>query len=552
MATDVIEEQTASRSITDLWESLSLVWKIVIGVGLGLLVAALAVPLVLISWGRPNLVPLLEGYEFTTAERQAAISAIQTAKLKGHEYEGMRIMVPKSDVNDYLEALAGADALPGNFFQPYDQYTRDTTWYRSQTDGRRQFKVAEQKAVSQVISSFPEIVSATVLVAEPPKIGLRQRGKAKASVKVSTLGAKPLAPGRILQIQNLVANAFADLHTDDVYVVGDFGPGMSPGTDARQRGVNTEITKITNQHLQSKKAYAEAIELDLLQALSWIEGIDVVVNVEVDPDKAISEQTVKYEKGVPANSDSTEISSGSSSGAGPGGPVGVRPNVTVPEGSPNAALSATAVSSTDTESTTRTEYQNPTTKVDKMIQGFTPNKVGVLVKVPERYRQPQTIQGATEQQQQETAQTYVSEQQIMDAVAALGYPGVGPDTVKVMWFTPPTPPTAPRMSTVTLVTTTLSDNLSSIIFGILGLAAIAVAYVVAGRAPQPEITRPTKGEEALEEGLEARPGEGLLPDVHKDEEARRYEQLEEAVVEMVGKRPEMAASLIKRWIAQEE
>jgi flagellar biosynthesis/type III secretory pathway M-ring protein FliF/YscJ len=305
--------------------------------------------------------------------------------------------------------------------------------------------------------------------------------------------------------------------------------------------VDTTLSKLNNPHLLSKESYAECIEHDILRMLSHLEGVNVVANVEVDLDKRINQVITQHEKGAVVRRDSTSRNSESTSPAAREGEPGVRTNADEPGVAPNqGATAASAPTNTETDESTTEEMIPNRIETQKEIAGLTPKRVGVVISVPRKYMEATTDAAGVAQP------AAMTEAEIISSVVALGYPGLTEESVRVVRYTPEEVPAEEAPAGFAALDLVM-ENISSILFGILGIAAIIVAIVVSRRAPVEKVDRTELEEEARDQEEEP-----LLPEMPADVSALRYEKMQETINQMVGSSPESAASLVRRWIAEDE
>src|SRR5690606_16068882 len=125
-------------------------------------------------------------------------------------------------------------------------------------------------------------------------------------------------------------------------------------------------------------------------------------------------------------------------GQGGGGPPGVRTNVDAPPTVPNlGTAAATVATATSSDETTNTVFNNNVIETTLRGQDFEPRLVGVVVNVPRQLLEATTVTGPNGQQQVQEPQT--TEQDIVEAITRLNYPGLTPDVVKVVRTTVPDP-----------------------------------------------------------------------------------------------------------------
>ena len=540
---------TPTQRLLDTWESLSVSLRIAVML---MVVGAMAAVGLALSGGSRTidraLTPLMGGYEFSLESRESAIKAFQEAKLAGYSLVGNKIMVPVGGEVEYLAALASSKTgLPGNTDDAIDRYIEEQrSWWASTAESERLFRVAEERRLARVIESFPEIDHASVLVSDPPPRGtLRARaGQGTAAVKVSTTDGKPLHPRRIEQIKTLVAGKFRDVSSPDrVEVVSDAlgsaGSGSAGGPDPALLGDET------GQYLMTKAAFSMQIENKIRELFADLKGLTVAVNAELDPRHSRAERSTKREKGPVKreSSDSSNTESAADGGKGAGGEPGTRPNVDAPGATPNQgaqASSAGAAANTESAETSEKEYDNSQTLSDQSFVDFEPMKVGVVV----RYRIPPTTAGG-ESPAASTTPTGPDPQKIRAMIATLGYPGVTVETVSVEPYEGDEPEIVeePGVSYAGEIVRLLP----SITLGILGVFAIIVAVIVANRAPVPKLAREVESARELEREQAANE-EQAKEEVTRSAEAAAFEQTQQQINKIVKENPEVAASIIRRWV----
>lgn len=545
------DENIRQPSMLDSWNALPQQTKIVAaGIGLAVVAALIFGAVTLNQSDSGPSSPLLGGHQFSPQERNRAFTAFQEAGLSDYSSDGALILVPRGQENRYLAALSTGGALPGNYDNAYRQYIQNRTWWSSRTEADRLFLVAVQQNLAEQIETFPEVQSANVTVTTPPRRGLRSTGPVTAAVRVTSRTGQPLDPIRVQEIKELVAHSISGLTADNVYVAGDILNGLTGSGGSGSGGfgctgrscVNTTPEKLRNGIIQSKEAYAECIEKDICNIFAHLEGFRVTVNVEVNPDMDITQRQVAYDKGLPSESDTVENSSESTQATGPRGEPGVPPNVLPPGVPPNTGATAAGNSNSETSSETSSmiRFVNPTVETNKRVHNFVPRKVGVVVNVPRRYLEAGT--DATGAQQ--TPETTIAE--ITEAIAALDLPGLTPETIRVVPYTPPPMPeiAAPTFS----MTEYVQDYGASIFLGLLGAAAVIVALLIARRSTVPELP-PLPSDEDDEDD---RKEEVALPNVGGQEAHRRFEAMTTTIAQLIGKEPEIAAGLIRRWVTAAE
>lgn len=536
-----------AQRVLDAWNSLSVSVRISLAlvVAGAIVAAALATTSVQATTDRA-VTPLMGGFEFSLESRESAIKAFQEAKLTDYSFSGGKILVPREKQNDYLAALASSKSgLPGSTDDAIDRYIEEQrSWWASTAESERLFRVAEERRLARVIETFPEIDHASVLVSEPPQRGtLRHRTpQGTAAVKVTTRDGKPLHPRRIDQIRQLVAGKFRDIPgPEKVEVVSDAISGTTVGSPD-----GAELSDGSNQYLMTKAAFAQQVENKIRELFADLKGLIVTVNAELDPRHARSQRIDTTEKGpVRRETSDTSISESATPAPAPGGEPGVRTNVDAPGVAPNqgaVVAGAGGNPNSQNDEATEKEYENGTTLTDQSFVDYEPIKIGVVV----RYRTPPAKEGETAPA---TTAAGPDPVQIRQMIASLGYPGVTVDTVSVQPYEGEEPEVVEDLGPSMFAA--MAQHIPSVALGLVGLAAIAVAFAIARRAPVPQLAR--LAETAVESQTVHRTGGDSKPDdSHRDESVVKFERTQEQLNKMVKDNPEAAASLVRRWIVEFE
>ncbi|MBY0588130.1 hypothetical protein K2X85_13195 [bacterium] len=540
---------SSSQRLLDSWESLSA--SVRIAVMLMIVGAMAAAGLAISGTSRSSdraMSPLMGGYDFSLESRESAIKAFQEAKLVGYSLVGSKILVPAGSEVEYLSALASSKTgLPGNTDDAIDRYIEEQrSWWASTAESERLFRVAEERRLARVIESFPEIDHTSVLVSDlPPRGTLRARAsQGTAAVKVSTNDGKPLHPRRVEQIKTLVAGKFRDIGSPDrVEVVSDAlgSPGSSGG------GPDTAmLTDGAGQYLMTKAAFSLQIENKIRELFADLKGLTVAVNAELDPRYARNERITKKEKGPVKRetSDTSNSESASEGDSNAGGEPGTRPNVDVPNATPNQgamAGSATTIPNTQASETSEKEFDNSQSLSDHSFVDFEPVKVGVVV----RYRVPPT--GSNGAGATPAGSTGPDPQKVREMIASLGYPGVSVESVSVQPYEGDEPEVIPEPGPSYVAE--ITRLLPSIVLSILGILAIIVAVIVASRAPVPKLARQVESASEMEKSMaEAKEDEKV--ESTRSAEAAAFEQAQTQMNKIIKENPEVAAGIIKRWVME--
>jgi flagellar biosynthesis/type III secretory pathway M-ring protein FliF/YscJ len=177
-------------------------------------------------WARPAesvACYLLGGQEFSEAQLGQVARAFQAEGFAGFEIDGARVRVPRAQVAQYAAALVKHDALPRSFYSNFDRAVRETNWWTSQAQADRNWELARDRFLGQIIEQMPEIETAQVLIDRGASRSLRSPAEARASVTVKPRPHLKLTMLRVRQIRTLVAGAVANLELERVSVVDVHG-----------------------------------------------------------------------------------------------------------------------------------------------------------------------------------------------------------------------------------------------------------------------------------------------------------------------------------------
>lgn len=151
--------------------------------------------------------------------------------------------------------------------------------------------------------------------------------------------------------------------------------------------------------LRAKTRFANQIESDIRRLLGHLPGVEVVVNVEVDPRRGTHETRRRFERGPPSASSMTF------------------------GGAPAAAIAAQS-----SEESTHTAYDNSRDDSRFEIAPHLPRKVAVVLGVPREFL---AAEGNDTASLDESVSRHPP-RELIDAVVRLGYPGLTEADVKVL------------------------------------------------------------------------------------------------------------------------
>jgi flagellar M-ring protein FliF len=322
---------------------------------------------------------LLGGQSFTSAELSAMEAAFGKAGLNDYSIEGSRVKVPGGQKSAYLAALADSGALPANFGDFLTSAIAKVGPFTSRSQQDELLEQAKERELAGIILSMQGVEKASVQYDREKKTGFAQSAVAKASVGVKRHGTLPLDEKQVPMIRHLVAGAFAGLSPEHVTVVDLNGrtysanSGDGPGSASEDPFVSRT------------KEFQAMYETQIYSALTYVPGVTVTANVELNKELAVRQEKDSYDpKAVATLMSREETQTTTARGASGGGRPGIEAQ------SPNQSARLSSASSGGTESSdesTVNEVQNAPSRERTLTQlaGLTPKRISVSVGIPSTY-----------------------------------------------------------------------------------------------------------------------------------------------------------------------
>jgi flagellar M-ring protein FliF len=507
---------------------------------------------------------LFGGRAFSQSELTSIETAFAKAGLGKSQIAGNQIRIPRGHKEQYLAALADGNALPADFYKYLDDaISADNPFSSSKSLEMRRWN-AKQKELSLIIGRMNGIESATVLYDEEVKRGLTQQKQKTASVSVQTRGGQ-LDDDQVKAIRNVVASAYAGLDRRNITVT-DFN-GNTYGGIIGPDGVNDE----ESIYAAHKQKYEREWQRKVKEQLSYIPGVIVGINVELNPETVHSTNKVQYDsKPVAVNIQETTKEATTRS-PNIGGRVGAQSNGVETQGNRPIAVTTAGggpeSQTTESRSNSQSIPSYDTTVVE--MARLTPKKVTASIDIPASYyvevwkkRNPQPADKPAKQPEQAELATIEAEtkQRLKETVRNL-LPDVDKGTnpyphIVVETFTDTPKAAAAPPSLATTAGSWLADNWQTLAMVGVGLASLfmlrgmirspggapaaAVAAAANSEAGAPNLTihqPPAEEEPEPARALKTRfrtTGPDLKSELH----------------EIVKENPDAAATILRSWIGE--
>ena len=288
--------------------------------------------------------------------------------------EGNRIRVPLGQESKYMAALADKGALPPTLGGYMDRLVNIGPL--TPKDQRETLKrIAIQNQLQQIVSQMTGVEQAAVMydVEESKGFGaVRQHGLGQCE---AAAGGQ-LDENQVRMIRNLVASSIAGLKRENVTVTDLSGQTYSGGSDGS--------AGIDDPYMIRKRMFEKQWDEKLAEVLSYIPGVLVKSNVELDVETAHEEshtefdpKTVPYQQRESSNSKVTHA---------PAATAG-RPGFVVNQHSnqPAAIGAGGGNENTDESNQTETQIAVPNKTKKFTLAGLTPKQVKCTVGIPSSY-----------------------------------------------------------------------------------------------------------------------------------------------------------------------
>jgi len=480
---------------------------------------------------------LFGGEPVAFSEINAMTAAFGKAGLADFELEGNRIRVPHGKQAIYMAALADAGVLPRNFLDPMKK-SLEGGYFQDRRTLNEKIKVAQQEQLAEIVSRMKGIEWATVMYNVENSSALDAKKVVTVSVTVKPVGSQTLTDDQVQKIRLAVGPSIGAA-PESVSVIDDNGnpyPGAAPGESAAG----------SNDYLVTKLKYEQQYAQRIRQAISFVPGAVVTVNVDLysELDQAVAETPDSKFTALSNPNDAGPASSNTLSTAtqlAPLGQVGL-PNMPAAIADLVGGHAHPIVAPSDSMDGRPLQMRHPTR--------LTPKRVTASIGIPASYyegvwrqQQPGLSLAEIERQEQAKIEKYVLPQ----LPAPEGAAADAASRLVVRTFQPISAPPAEKTITQDRALAWCGEHAGPIGMGFLGLASLLMVRSIArGRPPR---------------GPANDSGDNLTMEVNDREwstdnssPARRNRSasapsLRDELVDMVRDDPDAAANVLRRWIS---
>ncbi len=336
---------------------------------------ALCFVLLLVVLGVVLLYASLPDYEplpIYASDRQAEIMVhLDQAGIRVAERAG-RMMVPAAERDRAFAVLAEHELLGGDTAAAFDEIIARQNLWDSSEKTQQNLLLAKQKVLAQVIRKMRSIRGADVMISLPRHEGFGAPTRsASASVSVVMQQGKSIDNRLVEAIAGLVAGAVAEMTPADVTVVD--------ANNGRSFTVRDDASNATSDSIELVQTLERRYHDKIRDALAYIPGVIVAVNVRVDKVRSERVEKVDYEKSEPLRETTTRERTRSQTQSA--GEAGARPNTGLSIETGGGAGS----SESETEERTLFGEKNVVQRVQQVLAGQNTQRINVTINVPRRY-----------------------------------------------------------------------------------------------------------------------------------------------------------------------
>lgn len=543
---------------------------------LGSLVVIALMAMFLVSQyaGTPRWVDLVA--EGDAAAQQRTLAVLRQAGLQADTREG-RVVVPPAQQDAAVAALAQAGELPSDTTILFRNMLEKQGMHLSRQQNEQVYLIALQNELAGVIRGFTGVRDAAVLLDVPEPRGLgRSVRQPTASATVFTDSGAGLDQGMVDAVAELIAGARAGLSVEQVRVID--------GSSGRQRRPRTKDDVLSSTYIEHAALVEDQVRAKIDDLLSYIPGRTVAVTASVDVTRVTSEtlRHLEPERGtvtLPLSEDSTSSTQG---GAESGGQPGVRSNVRADLGD------ASGGSASSSQETSNSKFESHVGRETQRVidpRGM-PTRLAASINVPRSYiASLMASAGAVDDAgasgaggaaaaptDEEIDARFELErerirQSVLPHVQTVGASGVVAGEVVVTMVPVDVPGLIAPVEAGVLGSLTgagsiadASGLIDKVVLGALALVSLAMMLMMVRKAGKREelptaeeiIGIPPALEVPSELIGEAGEEDTALAGIEVDEVSIAASKKLQQVQELLEKQPEMAASMLGRWVSTEE
>lgn len=511
--------------------------------------------------GNSEFTPLLD--QSMSAEDTSRIKSALSAKGISYEVTGDRIMVPADKKFELIADLGYAELLPRDMADGFeDIIVKYDNPFASQSKNDQLWNHAKEKTLGGIISRWPGVKSATVMIDGTKKLNPSRSIQPTAAIAISLKSGEQPNKKLADAAANLLAGAQAGLAGDNVKVTIN-GQAIARGNKDGLFGDGDNV--ILKAKADAERRYADKI----LEVIAYIPGAYATVSVDLNTKtQQINQKEVDPKKKVEMLKKSTNITEENTGASSASGEPGMASNTSISvEGSSSGSSGG---SSTREQNIVENEVDHSVTNTQITAPAGDAVCVAAAVRVPESYfvnvwkrKNPGNTSQPSDADIQKLVEAYMPE--IRSAVR--GATNIKDDTaISVAQYIDVSEPiTGSEASASSLASLPAGFGFGAkeIAIGVLAVISLfMVSMMVRKSVPPPvvpQLALAGAGAAEVPEGpgaitvgadLAGEVGEGgmLLTGREMTDGDIESQQVINQVGTMVKDNPEVAANLVKRWL----
>jgi flagellar M-ring protein FliF len=238
---------------------------------------------------------LMGGEMFSAGELRQMEAAFGKANLAAYQVDSGRIKVPRGQQSVYMAALADSGAMPAEFGDFMKKAATNSSFIppnRLQQEALA--KSARNHDLQLIINRMRGIEKCAVQIdekVEKVKSSLYDQRILTASVSVQTVGNRPLDEMQVSTIRGLVAGSVAGMTPAAVAVVDLTNGRLFAGNG----GAETRPGGAVGDYADHKRRHEMEWQQKISHVLSYIPGVLVTTNVELDADVVHEQKSTEYD-----------------------------------------------------------------------------------------------------------------------------------------------------------------------------------------------------------------------------------------------------------------
>lgn len=288
---------------------------------------------------------------------------------------GQGIAVPKKDVDRYMASLVVNNSLPADLAADLDRMNQSIGIFWPADQRHSMMENTRKLHISKILRAIPDVQDAVIEWDKGKQSGW-SRGKANVAMMVSVRmkGGRELTPELVRSLRQIGAAALAGVSPDDVTVI-DLATGLAIQPSKEGDPFNDPLIAATKQRtIEYEKKIARALE--------FIPGVIVNVNVELDNLKSTKTMAREFDPKTISLESISETKNHQSQQAQTRQEPGVRSNQPV-----SVAQTGGNTQRTDVGEETREVFRNTASvkDIETRKEGMVPKSVQVAVSIPDDY-----------------------------------------------------------------------------------------------------------------------------------------------------------------------